>query len=251
MVGIDLGAPLEVLALTVFGVDVDWPDQPFLPERDFGGHGAGEAQDADGGDLHARASGGVAERERPRTLASSPLASHPTGSLEKLPISLRGLVLARLHLQPHDGDPRMPKRMHLAFDISYIHMDGRWRMPGAWPGETYPDVAMFEEIARIAERGCSTCCSRATAPAFPAPGAARATRPCAGASPGHARTWPAHGGDVAGDEASRLRRHLFDDLHASLLPGAAVQLARPRHRRADRVQRHHLHPALGFRQLWL
>jgi FMN-dependent oxidoreductase (nitrilotriacetate monooxygenase family) len=43
--------------------------------------------------------------------------------------------------------------MHLAFDLSYIHMDGRWRMPGAWPGKTYPDVTMYEEIARIAERG--------------------------------------------------------------------------------------------------
>jgi FMN-dependent oxidoreductase (nitrilotriacetate monooxygenase family) len=47
----------------------------------------------------------------------------------------------------------MPKRMHLAFDLSYIHMEGRWRMPGAWRGARYPDVAMFEEIARIAERG--------------------------------------------------------------------------------------------------
>jgi long-chain alkane monooxygenase len=47
----------------------------------------------------------------------------------------------------------MPKRMHLAFDLSYIHMEGRWRMPGAWAGARYPDVAMFEEIARIAERG--------------------------------------------------------------------------------------------------
>ena len=47
----------------------------------------------------------------------------------------------------------MPKRMHLAFDLSYIHMEGRWRMPGAWSGGRYPDPAMFEEIARIAERG--------------------------------------------------------------------------------------------------
>src|SRR5882672_5665160 len=47
----------------------------------------------------------------------------------------------------------MPKRMHLAFDLSYIHMEGRWRMPGAWPVRIYPDVAAFEEIARIAERG--------------------------------------------------------------------------------------------------
>lgn len=48
----------------------------------------------------------------------------------------------------------MPKRrMHLGFDFSYSHMGGRWRMPGAWPGRTFPDVEMFEEMARIAERG--------------------------------------------------------------------------------------------------
>ena len=47
----------------------------------------------------------------------------------------------------------MTKRMHLAFDLSYIHMDGRWRMPGAWPGRVYPDVGAFEEVARLAERG--------------------------------------------------------------------------------------------------
>jgi FMN-dependent oxidoreductase (nitrilotriacetate monooxygenase family) len=52
------------------------------------------------------------------------------------------------------GSGALTKRMHLAFDLSYIHMDGRWRMPGAWPGRTYPDVTMYEEIARIAERGC-------------------------------------------------------------------------------------------------
>jgi hypothetical protein len=47
----------------------------------------------------------------------------------------------------------MPKRMHLAFDLSYIHMEGRWRVPCSWPQCTYPDVRAFEEIARIAERG--------------------------------------------------------------------------------------------------
>jgi hypothetical protein len=47
----------------------------------------------------------------------------------------------------------MTKRMHLAFDLSYIHMDGRGRMPEAWPGRTYPDVGAFEEIARLAARG--------------------------------------------------------------------------------------------------
>ena len=44
-------------------------------------------------------------------------------------------------------------RMHLAFDISYTHLDGRWRMPGSWTGRTDPDLDIYEEIARIAERG--------------------------------------------------------------------------------------------------
>jgi FMN-dependent oxidoreductase (nitrilotriacetate monooxygenase family) len=44
--------------------------------------------------------------------------------------------------------------MHLAFDLSFTHMEGRWRMPGSWIGRTFPDLRMFEEIALIAERGC-------------------------------------------------------------------------------------------------
>ena len=44
-------------------------------------------------------------------------------------------------------------RMHLGFDFSYAHMGGRWRLPGAWPGRTFPDVEMYEEVARTAERG--------------------------------------------------------------------------------------------------
>jgi FMN-dependent oxidoreductase (nitrilotriacetate monooxygenase family) len=38
--------------------------------------------------------------------------------------------------------------------MSYTHLDGRWRAPGSWVHRTFPDVAMFEELARIAERGC-------------------------------------------------------------------------------------------------
>ena len=44
-------------------------------------------------------------------------------------------------------------KMHLGFDFSYTHMGGRWRLPGAWPGRTFPDIEMFEEMARVAERG--------------------------------------------------------------------------------------------------
>ena len=44
--------------------------------------------------------------------------------------------------------------MHLGFDFSYSHMGGRWRLPGAWENHIFPDVEMFEQVARIAERGC-------------------------------------------------------------------------------------------------
>ena len=47
----------------------------------------------------------------------------------------------------------MPKKMHLAIDISYTHLDGRWRMPGSWTNRIYPDLDLYEEMARIAERG--------------------------------------------------------------------------------------------------
>ena len=48
----------------------------------------------------------------------------------------------------------MPKEMRLAFDVSYAHMEGRWRLPGSWINRTYPSWDIFEEIAKIAERGC-------------------------------------------------------------------------------------------------
>ncbi len=47
----------------------------------------------------------------------------------------------------------MPKKMHLAFDISFTHLDGRWRMPGSWTNRVYPNLDVYEEMARIAERG--------------------------------------------------------------------------------------------------
>jgi FMN-dependent oxidoreductase (nitrilotriacetate monooxygenase family) len=48
----------------------------------------------------------------------------------------------------------MKTKMHLAFDLSFTHSDGRWRTPGSWAHRNYPDVSMFEDLARIAERGC-------------------------------------------------------------------------------------------------
>lgn len=48
----------------------------------------------------------------------------------------------------------MPGMIHLGFDFSYNHMGGRWRLPGALGGHVFPDVALYEEVARVAERGC-------------------------------------------------------------------------------------------------
>src|SRR5579862_8840593 len=62
------------------------------------------------------------------------------------------MLSARSRHGPRAERQHMKRQMHLAFDLSYIHMEGRWRMPGAWSGR-YPDVAEFEEIARLAERG--------------------------------------------------------------------------------------------------
>jgi FMN-dependent oxidoreductase (nitrilotriacetate monooxygenase family) len=51
------------------------------------------------------------------------------------------------------SDAPMPKHMHLALDVSWTQVETAWRLPGSWVGKHYPDVGLFEDIARIAERG--------------------------------------------------------------------------------------------------
>lgn len=46
----------------------------------------------------------------------------------------------------------MPTRMNLAFDVSDIAMDGRRRMPGSWPGRTFPTMATPGDLRRIVDR---------------------------------------------------------------------------------------------------
>lgn len=48
----------------------------------------------------------------------------------------------------------MKTQMHLACDLSWTHLDGRWRTPRSWVHRQFPDLRMFEDIARTAERGC-------------------------------------------------------------------------------------------------
>lgn len=42
--------------------------------------------------------------------------------------------------------------MHLAIDLSFAHTEGRWARPGSWVGAPFPDVRIYQEIARTAER---------------------------------------------------------------------------------------------------
>ena len=44
--------------------------------------------------------------------------------------------------------------IHLAADLSFLHTDYLWRMPGSWVGYDYYSTSEFyEDIARIAQRG--------------------------------------------------------------------------------------------------
>src|ERR1700738_3534040 len=47
----------------------------------------------------------------------------------------------------------MKPQMHLAIDVSWTQVETTWREPGARVNRHYPDVGLFEDIARIAERG--------------------------------------------------------------------------------------------------
>lgn len=42
--------------------------------------------------------------------------------------------------------------MHIAFDLSFTHTEGRWARAGSWVGREFPDVRMFQEVAVTAER---------------------------------------------------------------------------------------------------
>jgi FMN-dependent oxidoreductase (nitrilotriacetate monooxygenase family) len=47
----------------------------------------------------------------------------------------------------------MKKQIHLAFDLSWTLVENQWRIPGSWVDRHHPNIGMFEEVARLAERG--------------------------------------------------------------------------------------------------
>ncbi|PZE24193.1 NtaA/DmoA family FMN-dependent monooxygenase [Curtobacterium sp. MCBD17_028] len=42
--------------------------------------------------------------------------------------------------------------IHIAYDLSFAHTEGRWARAGSWIGQEFPDVRMYAELARTAER---------------------------------------------------------------------------------------------------
>jgi hypothetical protein len=54
-------------------------------------------------------------------------------------------------------------KMHLGFDLSYSHMGGRWRMPGAWKMPTFPTLAPMRSLRESPSAGCSISSFQATA----------------------------------------------------------------------------------------
>ncbi len=47
----------------------------------------------------------------------------------------------------------MKKQIHLAFDFSWTQVETLWRIAGSWVDRHHPNIGMFEEVARTAERG--------------------------------------------------------------------------------------------------
>lgn len=46
----------------------------------------------------------------------------------------------------------MARKMHFTFNQSTTHVNGRWNLPGARGDRTFPDVMLYVDVARVAER---------------------------------------------------------------------------------------------------
>jgi FMN-dependent oxidoreductase (nitrilotriacetate monooxygenase family) len=47
----------------------------------------------------------------------------------------------------------LKKQIHLALDLSWTQVETQWRIPGSLVGPHYPEVGLFEDVARLAEKG--------------------------------------------------------------------------------------------------
>jgi len=92
--------------------------------------------------------------------------------------------------------------MHLALDVSWTQVENGMAIAGSWVGRHYPDVGLFEDIARIAERGLFDMISRRRHRHPECVGGGDRRQRCAGGLPCAApRHEPVDHGDVASDRA--------------------------------------------------
>lgn len=80
----------------------------------------------------------------------------------------------------------MKKQIHLAFDLSWTSVETQWRNPGSWVDKHHPNIGMFEEVARTAERGGIDMIFFGDSTGIPITWATSSTTRCATASLGHA-----------------------------------------------------------------
>ena len=73
----------------------------------------------------------------------------------------------------------MKKKIHLAFDLSWTTVETHWRLPGSWVDRHHPNIGMFEEVARTAERGGFDMIFFGDSTGIRTPGKARSRMRCA------------------------------------------------------------------------
>ena len=131
--------------------------------------------------------------------------------------------------------------IHLAADLSFLHTDYLWRMPGSWIG--YPDYGtseFYEDIARVAERGTMDMLFF---------GDTGGTSEDYGGSHDavvrYGAKWPRH--DMTpmiplmakAASGRRLRADAVNHLSSPISVRAPVQRSRSRHARPHRLERRH------------
>ena len=121
----------------------------------------------------------------------------------------------------------MKPRMHLAIDVSWTQVETTWREPGARVDRHYPDVGLFEDIARVAERGLIDLIFFGDSTGIP-----NTWKNSIDDAVRYGVAWPRLDMSPWITAMSRLRANLRVDVHAPLLRRASFELARPHHGRA-------------------
>ena len=129
--------------------------------------------------------------------------------------------------------------IHLAADLSFLHTDYLWRMPGSWVGYDYYSTSEFyEDIARIAQRGVMDMLFFGDTGGTPEDYGGNHDAPVR-----YGAKWPRH--DMApmiplmakAAPGVGFAHHHVDDLSPSVLRRALLQCARPCHAWPDRLER--------------